>query len=152
MFFMQVLHEELARLREQRKVLKDQIKEQTKQQRNLLARRRRLLQASRFDIFIVGVGFLPTQIEAARNLSREDLELLLLRGVDLCRCAGKPVGWARVAQIFYAGANANGNENNAYAGASLQLQKQQVSLALNSENKGQRLLVAKVPSGAICGC
>ena len=103
MFFMQVLHEELARLREQRKVLKDQIKEQTKQQRNLLARRRRLLQASWFDILIVGVGFLPTQIEAARNLSREDLELLLLRGVDLCRCAGKPVGRARVAQISYAG-------------------------------------------------
>ena len=147
------MHEELARLREQpqRKVLKDHIKEQTRQQRNLLARRRRLLQASWFDILIVGVGFLPTQIEAPRNLSREDLELLLLRGVDLCRCAGKPVGWARVAQIFYAGANANGNENNAYAGASLQLQKQQVSL-INSENKGQRLLVANVPSGAICGC
>ena len=55
---MQILHEALLRLREQRQVLKDQ---QTKQQRNVLTRHRRLPQASWFNIFAVGVRQVSSQ-------------------------------------------------------------------------------------------
>mmetsp|Transcript_29348 Transcript_29348/g.61296 ORF Transcript_29348/g.61296 Transcript_29348/m.61296 type:complete len:114 (-) Transcript_29348:424-765(-) len=54
----QVLHQELLRLKETRKALKAELREQSKEHRNLTARRKRLLQAT-------------------KNLSNEDLQLLL---------------------------------------------------------------------------